>query len=311
MSDPRVGIILVNWNGYDDTAACLQSLRAQRYPNANIYLVDNGSQNNEGQRLAAAFPEVALLLNRENLGFTGGNNAGIRRALQDGAAYVLLLNNDTVVDPDFLVHLVAFLASRPAAGIAGSKILYHDTRTIWFAGGYLQYWTGFARHMAKGMPDAQYTRRAAFDVPFVTGCCLLVRREVIERIGPLHDAYFAYFEDVDWCFAARQAGWSSWVVPTSILWHKKGGSGATRGTNRLSPTQAYYQARNAFIFARRQLRGFRKWIFIVAQCVVRLPMNLLYCMDSAARRSYLRGFHEGFSSSPSSGSDIPPLHTSR
>ncbi len=248
---PLVCVILVNWNGYDDTAACVESCFALDYDPFRLVIVDNCSADGSGARLRDRFSaeeRVEVLLAERNLGFAGGNNLGIRHAIDAGAKYVWLLNNDTVVDPAALRELVSAAQEHPEAGMVGSKVYYHDRpEVLWFAGGVIK-----PRHdgttFHRGMDEVD---RGAYDevahVDYVTGCSLLTSVEVVRSIGLMAEEYFLYWEEVDWCDRARAAGYPSLYIPSSRVWHKVGGSlGADA-----SPTRIRYDARNRLLFYRR------------------------------------------------------------
>lgn len=258
MSDPaqaaRVAVIVLNWNGLEDTRACAHSLLRQTYSAASVYLVDNASNNNEAAQLAREFPQFTHLANRENQGFTGGNNAAINRALADGADYVLLLNNDTEVAPDFLAPLVAAAQADPSVGMAGPKILFHARPDVlWFAGGTIDWgaWPLFA-HVGEEERDAGQ-HDAGGVTEFLSGCCLLARADAVRQIGLLDPSYGYYCEDVDWGLRARRAGWRLVYVPASRVWHKIG-----RSTERSAAAKPlYYQHRNPWLLARRHKGAIR------------------------------------------------------
>lgn len=217
---PLVFIVVVTWNGKRDTLECLASLQAVTYPNYRILLIDNASTDGTQEAVQKQFPSVEMIRTDRNLRFAGGNNVGIRHALSQGAAYVLLLNNDTVVDPNFLTELVATAERDPSVGMVGARIYYHeDPQRIWFAGGEISWWSGWIAHTGIRQVD-----RGHFDseraVDYITGCCMLVRREVIERIGLLDERFFMYGEDVDWCLRARRAGYRLVFQPKAKVWHK-------------------------------------------------------------------------------------------
>lgn len=248
-------VVLINWNQYDLTASCIRSLQEVRQPALRILVVDNGSTDQSAARLAAEFGAgIDLLRNGANLGFTGGNNAGIRWALAAGADYVLLLNNDTVVAPGFLAPLVQRAAADPRIGAVTAKIFYlHDPTLLWAAGGELNLWLGRARNRGGGERDrGQYDKPGA--VGYVTGCCLLARRAVFEAIGLLDDRYFTYFEDTDWCLRLRAAGYECWYEPQSHVWHWAGAASKSRTPTRragsTNPSLYYYVTRNNLWFLR-------------------------------------------------------------
>jgi GT2 family glycosyltransferase len=219
-SEPPVVIILVNWNGRDVTLDCLASLRDIAYPNHSTLVVDNASTDGSVKSFQSAFPEVEVLALKENRRFAGGMNAGILHALAGGAELLLLMNNDTTVDRDFLGPLVDRLRSDPSTGMVVPKIYYHDPPDrIWFAGGVISFWTGTMRHIGIREADA-----GQYDAPgpteYATGCCILTSRELVERIGTLDESYYMYSEDADWSMRARLAGYRIVYEPRSKIWHK-------------------------------------------------------------------------------------------
>lgn len=213
-----VWIIVVNWNQRQMTLECLTSLRA--LTGCHVLLVDNGSTDGSADAVRAAFPEVEVIETGANLLYAGGNNAGMTRALSAGADYVVLLNNDTLVDPESMSRLRAAMDADPRSGIAGPKILYADAPDrIWYAGGEMSFWRGEVWH--RGIREVD---RGQFDRPcetgYVTGCCLMIRREALERVGLLDESYRMYGEDLDLCVRVRRAGYSIRYEPAARIWHK-------------------------------------------------------------------------------------------
>lgn len=217
---PLVYIIVLNWNGKDDTLECLRSIRHISYTNYKIILVDNASGDGTVDSVRSEFPDVQIIVNASNLRYAGGNNVGIRSALAQGAQYILLLNNDTTVDPHFLTELTEAMNRESTAGMAGPKIYYYDDpKRIWFAGGKIDWWRGWFSHVGiREIDRGQHDTVRETD--FITGCCLMVRREVIEKVGMLDEAYYIYGEDADWCIRAVYAGYKLLYVPKGKIWHK-------------------------------------------------------------------------------------------
>lgn len=216
-----IAIIVLNWNGRDLTLDCLRSLEGITTPDLRIILVDNASSDGTAEAVRRRYhARVTLVENAENLGFAAGNNVGIRRALDDGADFILLLNNDTVVAEDFVDHLLGPMLADAAIGITAPKIYYAEPENqIWFAGGEISMWRGVAKHTGireidRGQHDT------ARDIDYATGCAFLVRRAVFERIGDLDPGYRAYFEDTDFCVRARRAGFRIRYVPAAHVWHR-------------------------------------------------------------------------------------------
>ena len=246
---PTVTIVVLNWNNLPDTIECLESLRAVTYPALRLLVVDNGSTDGSEAALRARFPGLDVLQTGENLGFAGGNNAGIRRAFSDGTDHVLLLNNDTAVDPGFVTALVEAARANPRAGLLSSKILFFDRPdVIWFAGASFHPRLGWGRHRGHGQRDVgqfdlvEETDRA-------TGCSVLATRAFCEQVGLLRDEYFCYAEDLEWSLRARALGFQVLYVPESRVWHK-----VSRSTGGARSTAAVrYQTRNLLACVDAQL----------------------------------------------------------
>ncbi len=245
-SPAKVAVIVLNWNGRDLTLDCLESLLASTWPNLEVWLVDNASSDGSVEAAQEKYGgRVKIIVNDTNLGFAGGNNIGIDRALDGGADYVLLLNNDTVVDPGMVGHLAGLLDEQPEAGIAGPKIYYHNPPDqIWFAGGEVFPARATARHIGIREKDTgQYDTLKETD--YITGCALMARRELYETIGKLDPVYMAYFEDTDFCMRARLAGFKVYYVPAGKVWHKISAStggqlGAKKIKRKLRSTRIFF-----------------------------------------------------------------------
>jgi GT2 family glycosyltransferase len=251
--DPSVAIILVNWNGFDFTQACLNSLRKVDFPDFKVILVDNASQNKEGQDLKKSFPEIELIENAENLGFSGGNNVGIRCAMEQGFTHILLLNNDTTVEPDFLGEMILKFQQNPSLGVVQSLILFlNDPKKIWSAGGKWVPSIGLAISRGDREPLAGYRfKKTALD--WATGCCMLISREAILKTGLLNEQYFAYFEDVEWSLRFKKAGFDIVLAEKAIIYHEAGASSKkTHSEGALSPRVFYFNVRNQFLLLRSE-----------------------------------------------------------
>lgn len=219
---PNVGIVISNYNGWQDTVQCLESLQKQTYRDFEIILLDDASTNDSVQQLQKHLTENTVFLPQEaNVGFAAANNVGMRRALADGCDWVLLLNNDTVAAPDFLETL---LRETPAGAVSCPKMLFLDPPDeIWFAGGELDRATGKVRHLGGHEKDGPAFAEKK-QVSFITFCCVLLPRQVIEQVGFLDETLFMYCEDVDYCIRLADAGVPLWFLPDARIWHKAGGS---------------------------------------------------------------------------------------
>lgn len=259
---PAIIIVVLNWNNPADTIECLQSLSKLTYSNHKTILVDNGSTDDSVARIKEAYPEMIIVENKENLGFSEGNNVGIRYALKAGAEYVLLLNNDTLVDPDLLNELLSAHQQFPKAGILGAKIYFADPPDlIWYAGAKWSCEEGVFRHLHIGEKDSDLpSNESTCPIDYACGCAMLIRREVFAKIGLLESKFFLYYEDSDFCYKARRAGFGVIYVPKAKVWHKI--SASTGGNNYSAETESnrytYYTTRNRLLWMERNLSLFNR-----------------------------------------------------
>lgn len=222
MEEPKVICVVLTWNDRENVVECLESLLGLKYRNVEIVVSDNGSTDGSIEEIRGRFPTVTLIENGRNLRWSGGNNVGIEHALSGGADYILLLNNDTIVDSDLITELVRTGESDPSIGLLSPKIYYHsEPRMIWYAGGEVYLWKGIIRHRGiREIDRGQYDSIA--DTGYITGCALMMKRVVPERIGKLDPTYIAYAEDTDFSLRAAAAGFRLVYVPGALLWHKIG-----------------------------------------------------------------------------------------
>ena len=211
----KIAVIVLSFNGAKVIRPCLEALIASDYANREIIVVDNGSSDETASIVCRRFPAARVISTGKNLGFAGGNNVGIAATDAD---VVILLNDDTTVMPDMIGAIAKFAASEPDVGIIGCKILYPDGRTIQHAGAAILP-NGLTRHYGYGEHDeGQYDR--VFDVAYVTGAAIAIKREVLDRLGPLDAGYFPiYFEEVEYCERARRLGYRVAYLPSAVLLH--------------------------------------------------------------------------------------------
>ena len=251
MSYPLVSLITINYNQAPLTCALLASLRRISYPNLEIIVVDNASPTDDPDPIKAQYPEVLLLKSGVNLGFAGGNNLGMAQAK---GKYLLFLNNDTEVAPDFLEPLVDLLENNPRVGVASPKIRYFDgEQLIQYAGSQgLKPWTG--RSVTLGHLEAD---RGQHDhsgpTALADGAAMLVPRRVVEAVGPMPALYFLYYEELDWCEHIKRAGYTCHYVAESTVYHKESAS-----VGKASVLKTYYMNRNRLLFIRRNYRGWAR-----------------------------------------------------
>ncbi len=258
----NVGIIILNYNQKSDTIACLQSLQKMQHQNINLnlFLIDNASTDDISEVISRKFPEVNLIVNDRNFGFSKGNNIGIKASLLYKSDFVFILNNDTFVSRDLIVELIGAAEKYPKGGIFSPKIFFakgyetHNERykkaelgkVLWYAGGKMDWKNVLGTHRGVDEVDqGQYEEIAR--VSYASGCAMMIRREVIDNIGMFDEKFFLYYEDVDFCERARKKGWEVFYIPKAYLWHKNAHSSGGTG----STMQDYYITRNRLLIGMR------------------------------------------------------------
>jgi GT2 family glycosyltransferase len=280
---PRVGVVLLNWNGGIDTIPCIASLMRGGVKPWRIVVVDNASTDSSPDDIARAYPDVQLIRNRTNIGFAAGNNLGMRALLDAGAEFVWVLNNDTEVAPDCLERLLDALDRDPEIGGISAKILFADPPDcIWYAGGTWNPRTMQSGHRGQHEIDrGQYD--IAIDTPFLSGCCMLMRASALLRVGFFAERFFIYMEDTDWCLRAARLGVRLRYEPRARIIHKVSAAmkrntlGASGG--RFSPRFIYLTTRNQLWIIRHHARGTRQRAVAMAHLA---PSILRTCAVTAA-----------------------------
>ena len=268
MNHPLVSIIAVSYDHPEVTCQMLDSLRKITYSPVEIIVVDNASPNDDVSVIPESFPEIHFIQSKENLGFAGGNNLGIRIAK---GKYVLLLNNDTEVDPGFLEPLVAKFESDAKAGAASPKIkFFHTPDTLQFAGlSPINPYTIRSRGYGFGVKDTgQFDQDSLTN--FVHGAAMMVPMETIHKVGLMAESYFLYYEELDWATRIKSAGYNLWYIHNSVIFHKESVS-----TGKLSPLKVYYMNRARLLYLRRNITGFAFIVAIMYQLFVSIPKNAL------------------------------------
>jgi GT2 family glycosyltransferase len=338
---PKVFIIILNWNGWEDTIECLDSLYNISYPNYGLIIVDNDSHDDSLARIraytrgelevesasrtfdcrieplhvttytrreaediqAATLKKLAaqsrnetsnaslvIIQNEQNFGYPEGNNIGMRYALKASADYVLLLNNDTVVEKHFLTELVRAADNDASIGVIGPKICFYDApNTIQSAGGHIDFWRGRAIGNA-GKSDDEIERFAVdklLPADFVSGSCFLIKRKVIEDVGMLDPTYFCYGEDLDWCLRISGAGYRIVCDLNTQIWHKSNVS-----TSKVKQCAEYYFHRNWVINARKHARIPEFVSFLLLYPAYCIP-GLLKARQFGHIRNFVLGFIDG------------------
>ena len=335
---PRVSIVILNWNGWEDTIECLESLFQIHYPNYDVIVVDNASEdasvekikeyangmqllkseffdynpfnkplkiteypnkeseflkrNNKNINKFVSTGNLTLVNNDDNYGYAKGNNIGIKYAFKHmNPDYVLILNNDTVMDKNFLIGLVKYAETSPDIGIIGPKIYYYDfPSTIQVASIKINFWRGTSYLIGDGEIDVgQYDEISKTDS--VPGSCFLVKREVIDKVGLLNPEYKCYWEESDYCMRAKKMGYECIYYPHSRIWHK-----VSKSTNKVKGILTYYMTRNMFWFMKSHADRTHKIVFILFFFGLKLwvgTVNLLYNKRNEDIPFFFKGIKDG------------------
>jgi len=265
---PLVSIITVNYNQTAVTCELLESLRKITYPNFETIIVDNGSTSDSPEKIEILYPEYHLVRSKENLGFAGGNNLGVRHSSGD---FLLFINNDTEVEPGFLEPLVRMLKSDPGIGMVSPKIrFYYAPDTIQYAGYTPLNRISMRQHLVgyKEPDHGQYD--AARQTFSIHGAAMMIPRRIISEVGLMAEMYFLYYEEHDWAERVKRAGYSIWYEPASLVLHKESIS-----TGKDSPLKTYYITRNRFLFVRRNSKGIYMFLSLMYLSFIAFPKGLV------------------------------------
>jgi GT2 family glycosyltransferase len=256
LQEPRVSVIVLNWNGREDTLECLESVLNIDYSAFEVVVVDNGSTDGSVEAIRRRYPTIKVIETGTNLGYAEGNNVGIRAASSSGTSFLFLLNNDTIVDPQILRNLVEVAAKIPDAGVLAARIYYKsDPYRIQYAGAeWLEGESNFI-HIGRDETDADIKQEPVNDTAYASGCAMFFRSELVHKVGLLDSRFFLTFEETDWCYRARNAGYRCLVVSDAKVWHK--GSASFGGEE--SPLYLYFYTRNRLLWAERHL-GPLSWL---------------------------------------------------
>lgn len=258
----QVAIVILNWNRAEDTLACLQSVAGINYPEVRVIVVDNGSTDNSPAAIRSTSSDIQFLEMKENLGYAQGNNVGIRAAIEGGADFVLLLNNDAILATDALTHLVSIAERYPNATFFGPRIIHADRPNhIQSTGGTLD-WLWRSRQRGLDEEDrGQYG--TVQEVDYVIGAAVLVRTAPLAQIGLLDPDFFMYREDVDWCLRARKHGCQVLYVPEACAWHR-----SHHVREQELPRITYYMTRNSLLLLKKNGGGVVRFIAVLARHLI-------------------------------------------
>jgi GT2 family glycosyltransferase len=287
----KIGVVLINWNNWQDTCICLESLRslASNQVDLGFYIVDNGSQDESIGKLEE-LGDIHLTLLPKNLGFAGGCNFGIQAALQDKCDYVLLFNNDAYLNGDILTPLLETFKQDKLAGIVSPKIYYAEPKAkIWYAGGKFHQPRLIGEMVGMDEMDTGQHDRAK-KVDFAVGTCMLIHQKVFESIGLLDPVYFFYLEDIDFSHRASQAGFNIWYQPKASIIHE-----VSRSTRDNLPRRVYLYSQSRIIFLIKYMQWYKFPLIIAMETVrmLRVVTRYLWQKEIKLASSYIKGIISG------------------
>ncbi len=299
MKQPKVSIILINWNGLKDTVECLGSLSKISYSNYRILLIDNGSEDSESQYLLDKYlGSIEVIRLSRNIGYIKASNYAFKYLLKEEKPdYILQLDNDTIVDPNFLTELVKVAELRQSIGIVGAKIYHYDKPTqLQFVGEDINLWTGDVSGMSKGLsrilgrPEfdgSEDKYDVAHEVDFYSSWCTLIKRGVFERVGLLDEKFFFGWEDIDFCMRAKKAGFKIVYVPASKIWHK------WKSATKLDGQLQYWGPKTRFYFMRKHANLAQRIVFYTYFFGLHIWLATAYYALWTRRPRLLKPFYKG------------------
>lgn len=292
---PTVYNLVLNWNGAAETLDCLRSLERQSYANQESIVIDNGSIDDSVATIRAAFPSVTIIRNEENLGFAAGINVGVRFALEQGADYILILNNDLVLAEECVAEMVTHMG--PDTGLVTAALYFADDRDrLWSIGGHISPFTLEKTADARGQLDSGHLPRV-MDRTFVPGGATMISRAVFERIGLYDERFFLYYEDADYSLSASRAGIKAAVATRARMWHSVSKSSGGSDT----PRERYWMARSSVLYFHKNARMWQWPIIITWRTLsaLRTSLRLLAKGRNESLSAYWRGLRDGIAAARS------------
>lgn len=265
--NPLVSIITVNFRQATVTCALLDSIRENTYKNVEVIVVDNGSLADCSEIFKKSYPSVKLIVSSENLGFAGGNNLGIAEAMGD---FLFFVNNDTVLTPNLIEALLSrFNTKNTNIGVVSPKIRYFDNPNVIQYAGFTEMNPITGRNEAIGKNEEDKGQHdTARPTAYAHGAAMMLRREIIEKVGSMPEDFFLYYEELDWCAQIRRAGFDIWYEPTGLIYHKE-----SAAVGKMSPLKIFYITRNRLLFMRRNVKGWRLAAFLTYFYSVTVPIK--------------------------------------
>jgi GT2 family glycosyltransferase len=292
---PRVLVTIIAWNRVDELVTCLESFACLDYANYEVLVIDNASEDDTVATVRARFPWVTLIANEQNLGYVGGSNQGFRYALEHGADYIVVLNQDTKLTPSVLTELVSVMQSDPQIAVAGAKnLLMENPAVTWGRYGVITWGPMLVHTVGRFEPD--YAEPSPKDVEWVIGNGCMISCSAMQRVGVFDEEFFHLNEDVEWCTRARHRGYRVVYVDSAAILHK--GSSSADVRKAVVFTYGYFIGRNAILFARRYA-GPLQWLQLLTLMAVGLAFRVTWSIGGAiylgvySQLPFMFGFVDG------------------
>jgi GT2 family glycosyltransferase len=281
---PKVFIVILNFNSYEDTAECIKSIKNIDYSNYEIIVIDNNSVDESVEKIKHNFKDVRLIVSESNKGYASGNNLGIKHALENGAEYICILNNDVIVERNFLNILVNELQSDQSLGIVGPCICDYSLRNrIQSFGARINLLTGLAQGLYKGVEyDSLMLKKK--EVDYLGGACFVARRSVFEKIGMIPENYFLFFEETEFCLKAKRSGFKLECIKSSKVYHK-----GSSTISKFAGLSYYFLNRNRVVFMRRNANTLQMSVFIIYVTIEALARIIIRREPVYIFKYYLEG----------------------
>ena len=285
MKNDLVAIVILNYKGLEDTIECVESIKKITYKDFFCVIVDNHSEDGSYENLLKRFPEHVVIGSDKNSGYANGNNLGIKYAIQEGAEYVCILNNDTIVEPNFLTILVEQMKKDNTIGIAGPKICeYFQPEIVQSTGAMINLYMGKTPSLNARMEERKVSDQI-IKCDYVGGACLMIKCEMIEKVGLIPECYFLFFEETEWCLRAKKNNYQVVCVPRAKIFHK--GSAAIK---KISGLSEYYFYRNQVVFEKRNASKIQFITFCI-YLLLHLPGKIIFGKNRSIKfKAVIDGF---------------------
>lgn len=281
--EKAVYVIILNYNGYEDTIKCIQSVKKSTYQKLRIIVIDNGSKDFSENRIKEVFPDIYIIQTGKNAGFAGGNNIGIRYALQEGADYICLLNNDVLVAEDMISILVKVLKENERRIVGPATMIWRE-EIIHSTGLKINFSKGTAR-LINLKENYERVEKCPIYCDYLEGTCLMFAPNLIQEVGLIPEEYFLYYEETEWCCKAKKRRYDIVCIPQAKLWHKGSAS-----VNKITGLKLYFEDRNRVLFERRNAPLIKRLLFYLYFFIQLIYRILSHQRDVRAFRAVLDGY---------------------